>query len=78
MVATGMNDDLEVAKGLIEAILTKSANAAWGTLIKVRLDNCDIRPGQVADWPPAGMTLACRRGTEGYVWCPLFDQPDAC
>jgi hypothetical protein len=75
ILATGITDNPEKAKLLVELVLTSVEQSAWGLLLCVAMDSAAsaCRTDQVADWPPAGEVQVCRRTTnDGFRWAPLY------
>jgi hypothetical protein len=75
ILATGITDNPDKAKSLVEMTLAEVDDAAWGLLLRVALDSRSsfLRASQTADWPPAGEVQVCRRATDGgFRWGPLF------
>jgi len=74
IVATGVTDQPDRAKSLVETIVGEHGQAAWGSLLRLVLGGgqSSWRADQVAGWPPAGEIQVCRRAGDGGVsWGPL-------
>lgn len=74
MVAAGITDKPDKARGQVEAVLGTDQGAAWGILQQVRVsvgDPCD--EDQLRMWPATGVIpVMCRRnGSGGFVWQPV-------
>jgi hypothetical protein len=79
IVASGMTDDPDKARTLVESVMTNRDHAAWGFLARVALQvTSPTRDNHVADWPPAGQPQVCRRtATGGLMWRRLYPLPEA-
>ena len=69
MVAAGITDKPDRARGEVETVPGADEAAGWGMLQQVRVSAGE--PGQAFQlWPAAGrMPLMCRRdGRGGFVW----------
>jgi len=80
IVATGVTDQPDKAKSLVEMIVGEHGAAAWGSLLRVALGGgpSSWRADQGADWPPAGEIQVCSRAGDGCLsWGPLYprDRP---
>lgn len=77
MVAAGITDKPDKARGDVEDVLGTDEGAAWGVLQQVRVPVGDPSDdGQLSMWPAAGMMpIRCRRnGSGGFVWQPLVPE----
>jgi hypothetical protein len=80
IVATGMTDQPDKAKSLVETIVGEHDHAAWGSLLRVAPGGgqSSWRADQAAGWPPAGEIQVCRRAGDGCLsWGPLYPRDRA-
>jgi hypothetical protein len=77
MLAGGITEDPQKARGLVETILAEDDGAGCGLLVRVEFEGASpygigvvLEPS--ADWPPPGQVVLCRRKTDGgFWWGPL-------
>ena len=71
MVAAGITDEPDKARGDVETVLGADEGAGWGMLQQVRVSVGEPSEGHPLQlWPAASsMPLMCRRdGRGGFVW----------
>lgn len=71
MVAAGITDEPDKARGDVEAVLGDDEGAAWGMLQQVRVSVGEPGDGGSFErWPASSsLPLMCRRdGRGGFVW----------
>ena len=73
MVAAGITDDPERARGQVESVLGSDEGAAWGILQQVRLSLGDPYQSPLSAWPATGhIPVMCRRDRrDGFIWSPV-------
>lgn len=74
MVAAGITDELDRARGEVESALGADEGAGWGMLQQVRLAVGEPSGGPPFEkWPAADcLPSMCRRdGRGGFVWQPV-------
>ena len=71
IVAAGITDEPERARGEVESVLGANDGAGWGVLQQVRVSVGEPNDGHPFEmWPATGrLPLMCRRdGKGGFVW----------
>jgi hypothetical protein len=74
MVAAGITDKPDKARGEVESVLGADEGAAWGILQQVRVSLGYPCEDQLSMWPATGfIPVMCRRnGSGGFVWQPVL------
>jgi hypothetical protein len=75
MVAAGITDKPDRARGEVESVLGADEGAAWGILQQVTVSLGEpSEDHQLSMWPATGyIPVMCRRdGSGGFIWQPVI------